>query len=80
MLRDNYGLIPARAHETHSAVLLEPEQADLLGSVAGGPALAGQRLTLLPSGRPMELVFSLMRGDRYQVVLELSAPPPTWTK
>lgn len=80
VLTEDYNLIPARAHETHSAVPLEPDQAHLLGTAAAAPALASQRLTLLASGRPMELVFSLMRGDRYQVVLELSARQPGWTK
>ncbi len=73
VLRDHHGLVPARAHETHSAVALDPHQARLLGTEPGAPALASRRLTFLESGTPMELVFSLMRGDRHRVVLELSA-------
>lgn len=80
VLEKDYGLIPARALETHSAVILEPDEADLLLTAHGAAALASRRLTLLVSGRPMELVFSWMRGDRYRVVLELSATEPPRAK
>ena len=79
VLNEIYGLIPARAYETHSAVSLEPEQSSLLETAPGAPALSSERLTLMASGRPMELVYSLMRGDRHQVVLELSASQPIRT-
>ncbi len=78
VLRDRYGLIPARARETHSAVVLDAPQARLLGTEPGAPALESRRLTLLESGTPMELVLSLMRGDRHRVVLELTARQPAW--
>jgi GntR family transcriptional regulator, N-acetylglucosamine utilization regulator len=80
VLREEYGLVPARAHETHSAVTLDSDQARILGSVASAPALESERVTLLASGRPMELVFSLMRGNRYRVVLELTAPLPSLSR
>ncbi|MGH9340831.1 MAG: GntR family transcriptional regulator [Acidobacteriota bacterium] len=80
VLAEDYNLLPARAHERHSAVPLEPEQARLLGTTAAAPALSSRRLTLLASGRPMELVFSLMRGDRYEVLLELSATRMSYLK
>ncbi len=72
VLSDNYGLVPARAHETHTAVALDEEQAQILKAIPGAPALESRRLTLLESGAPMELVFSLLRGDRHRVVLELT--------
>lgn len=73
VLRESHGLIPVRAHETHWAVRLEKEQAEILGTEPGAAALSSRRLTLLMFGRPMEFVISLMRGDRYKVVLELSS-------
>ncbi len=73
VLVQNYGLIPARAHETHTAIALDKNQAQILKTVAGAPALESRRLTLLESGSPMELVLSVMRGDRHRVVLDLTA-------
>jgi len=73
VLADTPGLVPARAHETHTAVALDRDQAAILKTVPGAPALESRRLTLLESGAPMESVFSLMRGDRHRVVLELTA-------
>ena len=72
VLVDNYNLAPARAHETHTAVALDKDQAQILKTFPGAPALESRRLTLLESGAPMELVFSLMRGDRHRVVLDLT--------
>jgi GntR family transcriptional regulator len=72
VLVDNYGLVPARAHETHTAVAIDKDQAQTLKTVPGAPALESRRLTLLESGAVMELVFSLMRGDRHRVVLDLT--------
>jgi GntR family transcriptional regulator len=72
LLRTKYDLHPARARETHVAVLVTGEDATLLRSTAGSPALAAERITYLADGRPLEYVRSLMRGDRYKIVLELS--------
>ncbi len=66
-----YGLIPAQARETHFAVRLGAEEAELLGAEEGSAGLAAERVTLLSSGRPLELVHSVMRGDRYKIILEL---------
>jgi GntR family transcriptional regulator len=54
------------------AVLVTGDDAMLLRSPAGSPALAAERITYLADGRPLEYVRSLMRGDRYKIVLELS--------
>jgi len=73
VLRKRYGLQPARARETYSAVLAEPLPAELLGVSPGSPVFAVERVTFLASGKPFEFVRSMMRGDRYRVVLELAA-------
>jgi GntR family transcriptional regulator len=73
ILKEDYGLVAAYAQETHSAIALESDWAKLLAASIGTPALSSRRLTLLASRRPMELVYSVMRGDRYEVFLELSA-------
>lgn len=74
VLERRYGLLPARAQETYCAVLLERAEARLLKVAAGSPALAAERVAFLATGRPLELTYSIMRGDRYQIVLDLSKP------
>lgn len=71
VLQHQYGLVPTHARETHFAVLLGREEAQLLGVAEGSPALAAERVTFLGSGQPLEWVYSVMRGDRYQIVLDL---------
>ena len=70
-LERKYGLRPARAEETHFAVLVEPSEARLLKVAANSPGLAAERVAYLASGRPLELTYSIARGDRYKIVLEL---------
>jgi GntR family transcriptional regulator len=73
VLRDRYGLQPARARETHCAALAEPAAAALLAIPVGAPVLAAERVTFLPGDKPLEFVKSVMRGDRYSIVLALVA-------
>lgn len=71
LLESVCGLSPKYARETHYAMMLDAEQCALLGVPEGSPGLAAERLTFLDDGRPLELVFSTMRGDRYRVSLNL---------
>jgi GntR family transcriptional regulator len=67
-----YGLWPARAQETYVAVLLDRAEAKLLKVAAATPALSAERVSYLASGQPLELTYSIMRGDRYKIVLDLT--------
>jgi len=71
ILRTDYKLVPARARERHTAIVAGAETAALLGIHKGSPAMAGERVTFLASGHPLELVESVMRGDQYEIVLDL---------
>lgn len=71
LLRTRYGLQPTKARETHFAALAEPAAAELLGIPTGSPVFAAERVTFLRDGRPLEFVKSIMRGDRYSIVLDL---------
>jgi GntR family transcriptional regulator len=71
-LETHYNLVPDHAVQEHYAVALEPAEALLLEVPAGSPALAGERLTYLQSGRPLEVTRSLMRADRYRIQLKLA--------
>jgi len=70
-LQGRYGLYPARARETYFAALADADVAPRLGIPAGAPVFAVERVTLLPNDKPFEFVRSVMRGDRYSIVLEL---------
>jgi len=71
ILRKDYNLVPARAKETHTAIAADSQTAALLGIPKRSPAMAVERVSYLASGHPLELVESVMRGDQYQIVLEL---------
>jgi GntR family transcriptional regulator len=74
-LEQQYHLVLDHARQRHFAVALTAEQAGLLQVPAGSPALAGERLTYLRGGRPLELTQSVMRGDRYHIQLKLVRMP-----
>jgi len=71
LLQSKYGIEPATARETYRAVLAEEADAGLLQISAGAPAFAAERITTSRDGRPFEFVRSVMRGDRYRIVLNL---------
>jgi GntR family transcriptional regulator len=73
LLQTKYGLQPARARETYLAQPAADEAAELLGIAPRSPVFSVERVTLLSNGKPFEFVQSVMRGDRYSVVLELAA-------
>jgi GntR family transcriptional regulator len=68
-------LHPVAAKETLIAVVVNGEEANLLRVPPGSPALAAERITFLPQGQPLEYAQSIMRGDRYKVVLDLTKLP-----
>jgi GntR family transcriptional regulator len=72
LLESRYNLQPAGAKETLVAVVVSGDDASLLRVAPGSPALAAERITFLPDGRPLEYAHSIMRGDRYKVVLDLT--------
>jgi GntR family transcriptional regulator len=74
VLQNRYQLYPARARETYFAAAAEAAAAELLGIPAGSPVFTVERVTLLPNERPFEFVQSVVRGDRYTIVLDLVKP------
>jgi GntR family transcriptional regulator len=71
VLQGEYHLHPARARETYFASAADAGAAELLGIPVGAPVFSVERVTLLPNERPFEFVQSVVRGDRYSIVLEL---------
>jgi GntR family transcriptional regulator len=76
VLEKDFGLVPAHAREIHSATLITGSDAAALRLPEGSLGLAARRWTYLAGGRPFEFVTSVMRGDRYEIVLDLAAKRP----
>src|SRR5215471_15786579 len=73
-LQGRYGLMLEHASQLHFAAVANDAQAALLEILPGAALLAGERLTMIRGGRPLELTYSAMRGDRYQIQLKLVRP------
>jgi GntR family transcriptional regulator len=54
-------------------------ESELLGVPVLSPALLFERLTNDDTGRPIEYVHSLYRGDRYRIVSRLALGPTATT-
>lgn len=65
---------PVRALQRLSALLLNAEQARLLGAREFDAGLAVERLAFLRDGTVVEFCRSYFRGDAYDFVAELSVP------
>ncbi|MFT3865662.1 MAG: GntR family transcriptional regulator [Solirubrobacterales bacterium] len=66
------GVAIAAGSQTIEATVTTEEEAELLGVPVYAPALLFERLTVAADGRPIEFVRSVYRGDRYQLVTELT--------
>lgn len=73
VLAREYGAKLVRARETLAPVLLKPEQAELLRVGVDQPALWLARTTFDAEGVATEAAGALIRGDRCQLLFELSA-------
>lgn len=62
---DHAGATPARAHQTIRAVGLDAQQAELLESEPGAPALLVARIVFDTHGRRIESSTGVYRGDSY---------------
>ena len=68
-----YGVRPATAAEQYNAARLSAAEARLLGVAAGSPAFRVERVTSDSAARRIELVRSVIRGDKYTLAVQLSA-------
>ena len=72
LLESRYGVVPTGADETIETVFAPPAAARLLGTDAATPMLLLTRSTRDASGRPVEYVRSLYRGDRFRFSTHLA--------
>jgi GntR family transcriptional regulator len=75
VLGEDYALVPATAHETHFAFAVGVDDAALLRLDIGAPVMGAELIARLPDGRALEYVRSVMRADRYRIVLDLVRQP-----
>ncbi len=73
LMRERYGLFPARSRQELETSLLGPGAAEALGTSPDAPALRVERVTRDARGRPIEFARDLHRGDRLRFVSEVSA-------
>lgn len=71
ILGRDYGLVLASARQTIEAAEPTPDEQRILGLDAPRPVLRISRLTSDSSGRVVEYVRSVYRGDRYHLTVEL---------
>jgi len=71
ILQARYDLYPARARETYTAAAADQAVAELLEIPTASPVFAVERITMSLNELPFEFVQSIVRGDRYSIVLEL---------
>ena len=75
VLSGHYDLVPASAHETHYAFAVAVDDAALLHLDEGAPVMGTELVARLGDGRALEYVRSVMRADRYKIVLDLVRQP-----
>lgn len=70
-LTASFGVRPARARETIVPVLLDDDEAAILGGRPGDPVLNVERTTYDSDGVIIEYCQSILRADRYRYSVEL---------
>lgn len=75
-LTERYGIQIVVTDEVAEAGLAHREHARLLEVPVRSPVFLLTRLSFIQSGRPVEYVTSVYRGDRYKIVNRLTVRPP----
>ncbi|WP_333767594.1 GntR family transcriptional regulator [Streptomyces sp. IBSBF 2435] len=71
-LRERHGVRVHEAVQSIEPTVTNEEEARLIGVPVLSPALLFERLTKDATGRPVEYVHSVYRGDRYRIVSRLT--------
>jgi len=72
LLRDRYGVRIAEGIQAIEPTVTNEEESEVLGVPLHSPAFLFERTSRDDSGRTVEFVQSVYRGDRYRIVTELS--------
>ena len=71
LLRDRYGITIASGSQSIEPTVTNEEESEVLGVPLHTPAFLFERTTVSASGRVVEFVRSIYRGDRYRLVADL---------
>src|SRR5256885_10536490 len=71
LLRERYGITIANGTQSIEPTVTSEEESEVLGVPLHTPAFLFERTTLSESGRIVEFVRSIYRGDRYRLVADL---------
>ncbi len=74
LMQEQFDIELGHADETIETALATPEETELLGADTGLPMLLLSRHAFDASGKPVEWVRALYRGDRYKFVARLDPP------
>ena len=71
LLRERYGITIASGSQSIEPTVTNEEESEVLGVPLHTPAFLFERTTVSESGRTVEFVRSIYRGDRYRLVADL---------
>ena len=71
LLRERYGITVASGSQSIEPTVTNEEESEVLGVPLHTPAFLFERTTVSESGRIVEFVRSIYRGDRYRLVADL---------
>ena len=71
LLRERYGITVASGTQSIEPTVTNEEESEVLGVPLHTPAFLFERTTVSESGRIVEFVRSIYRGDRYRLVADL---------
>ncbi len=71
LLRENYCLDLSRAIETYEPIILSRDDAKLLNCGKNTPGFSIERIGYLDNEKPYELTYSINRGDKSYLTIEL---------
>jgi len=74
LLEEHYGIVVASGIQAIEPTVTNEEESAALGVPLHSPALLFERTSRDATGRTIEFVQSVYRGDRYRIVSELSRP------
>jgi GntR family transcriptional regulator len=74
LLEERYGIVITSGTQTIEPTVTSPEESEVLGVPLHTPAFLFERTTASESGRVVEFVRSIYRGDRYRLVADLTLP------
>jgi GntR family transcriptional regulator len=77
LLENRYGIVIAGGIQTIEPTVTNEDESEALGVPLHSPAFLFERTTRADTGRIVEFVRSIYRGDRYRLVTELNRHEPS---